>query len=269
MNRHTFPIAALLSACLSNAIMAFPPEPDDEDAAQERLEFMKQSVTVYDFLSKADGRTKLTLQTEPLIRWNNPVSGVKDGTVFIWTAANGRPEAAMQVFLLRNDVWLHECQSLSLNTFAALRDRRPVWTPGKRGLTLQPVRDAPAVGKTAVRRLVQMRTMVRDFSASDEFEGKSRWELRLMPNPLYRYGKADTEILDGALFAFAHGTDPEVFVLLEARRQGGDYVWQFGLAPMTAYAVDVSFKRKPIWSQPWKKEPSDPKEPFFILTYTP
>jgi hypothetical protein len=34
--------------------------------------------------------------------------------------------------------------------------------------------------ETAVKRLAQMRTIAKDFEAADDFEGKSRWELRLL-----------------------------------------------------------------------------------------
>ena len=47
--------------------------------------------------------------------------------------------------------------------------------------------------------------------------------LRLLPKPLYRYERPDgpTSSSDGALFAFVLGTDPEVFLLLEAADRPG------------------------------------------------
>lgn len=76
-------------------------------------------------------------------------------------------------------------------------------------------------------------------------------------------------ILDGALFAFVHGTDPEVFVMVEAREAQGKYRWHYALAPMTAYALKVSSKGSEIWSSPHHKGPSRPDEPYFILKYVP
>ena len=53
---------------------------------------------------------------------------------------------------------------------------------------------------------------MREFSGAF---GYAQWrhELRLMPQPLYRYD-ADDEggTFDGALFAFAQGTDPEILL---------------------------------------------------------
>jgi hypothetical protein len=177
----------------------------------------------------------------------------------------------MQVFIAAgtSDLWLHEFQSLSKGTFSLERDGQPVWHPRKPGVEFQPVPDAPPPAETAVGRLQQMRAIAETFTAADDFEGKSRWELRLLAKPLHRYGKPDTEILDGALFAFVHGTDPEVWLLVEARSADSGYAWHFALAPMTGYAVQVSRNGQAIWRCPWRKPPFDPREPFFICQYKP
>src|SRR6516162_9781041 len=72
----------------------------EADKAEQiaRLELMKNSLKIYEFRAENDGQP-MQLVAEPLLRWNNPVSGVRDGTVFIWTAG-GRPSAAVQVFQL-------------------------------------------------------------------------------------------------------------------------------------------------------------------------
>ena len=62
-----------------------------------------------------------------------------------------------------------------------------------------------------------MRSLADGFRASDDFGGKGWSELRLLPTPIARYGEPGTKLLDGALFAFVLGTDPEVFLFLEAR----------------------------------------------------
>ena len=238
--------------------------------AAQRLAFMKASLAVYEVYSGTDRKTKLALHPEPLLRWNNPVSSVPDGAVFMWTA-NGRPEIGMQVFIAAGttDLWLHEFQSLSRGTFSLERDGQPVWHPHKAGVEFKPAPDAPEPAKTEVGRLQQMRAIAETFTAADDFEGKSRWELRLLSKPLHRYGKPDTEILDGALFAFVHGTDPEVWLLVEARSTDRGHAWQYALAPMTGYAVQVSRKGQAVCSCPWRKPPFDPREPFFICQYKP
>jgi hypothetical protein len=235
----------------------------------ERLDLMKTSLKIYEFKSESD-RKPMKFEAEPLLRWNNPVSGVRDGAVFIWTVG-GRPQAAAQVFQLKDGLWLHEFQSLTVERFqATTADGQSVWASSRAGIEMKPAPDAPAPAKTDRQRLTQMNAIAREYTAIDDFENKqSRWELRLLAKPIYRYAAADQGILDGALYAFAHGTDPEVFALIEARETANGAAWQIGMAPMTAYAVEVSRKDKPVWNAPYRKPPFDPREPYFIRQYHP
>lgn len=244
---------------------------EDKAAAAARLDYMKRSAAVYRVTLADKDKTEIKLIEEPVLRWTNPVSNVPDGALFLWIGPNGRPELAAQVFIAAGtkDLWLHEFQSLSAGRFTVARGDEVPWHPQKPGVELKPVDDAPPPAESAVQRLTQMRAIAQKFQADDDFEGKSRWELRLMAKPLQRYGKPSTEVLDGALFAFVHGTDPEVFVMIEARGAPGKYRWHYGLAPMTAYAVKVSSKGNEIWSSPQQKGPSRPDEPYFILKYVP
>ena len=264
-----------MTAVLLSLLVIAQPGPartaDAETAeADERLTFMKDSARVYEF-SRDDGRAKLPLRDEPLLRWNNPVSDVKDGLLVLWTEPAGRPVAAAQVFLAAGSdtLWLHEFQSLADEGFTVERDNRTVWAPESAGVQMRPVPDAPPPAETPVGRLVQMRAIAKEFQASDDFEGKSRWELRLMPQPLHRYGAKDGTVRDGALFVFAHGTDPEVFLLLEARTEDGKTTWHYGLAPMTSYAVTASLRDEEVWSADTRPAPHEQDSPFFILVYKP
>ena len=60
------------------------------------------------------------------------------------------------------------------------------------------------------------------------------WELRLLPKPLYRYESTDPEVLDGAVFALVSsaGTDPEIILLIEARKTPEGPRWVFGARPV-------------------------------------
>jgi hypothetical protein len=267
-------LAMFLSVALSGQAADSTEKEDaveDKAAAAERLDFMKKSTAVYRVTRETGKKDELKLQPEPALRWNNPVSSVPDGTLFLWVGADGRPELAAQVFIAAGtkDLWLHEFQSLSVDTFDVVRDGRSQWHPRKPGVELKSLSDAPPPAESPAGRMTQMRTIARDFEASDDFEGKSRWELRLISKQLVRYGKEGSDILDGALFVFGHGTDPEVFLMLEARRIDGEYRWQYALAPMTAYALKVSRRGETVWSRPQQKPPFSAEEPYYILRYTP
>ena len=91
--------------------------------------------------------------------------------------------------------------------------------------------DAPAPADTPERRLIQMRQMAQRFTVFDEFGWRDddieRYELRLMSRPVYRYEQSD--VMDGALFVFAQGTNPEATMLIEAYGAGDNAAWRCGL----------------------------------------
>ena len=72
-----------------------------------------------------------------------------------------------------------------------------------------------------------------------------------MSNPLYRYDAERHGVIDGAVFAFTLGTDPELFVVLEARdNRDGSRTWEYALAAMTCWAVEVKHQGRPVWQVP-------------------
>jgi len=74
--------------------------------------------------------------------------------------------------------------------------------------------------------------------------------LRLLPAPLYRYPAAADGVVDGALFTLVstEGTDPEVWLLLEARKEGGNPRWEYACARFSNRNLYVQHKDKEVWS---------------------
>ncbi|MEZ6061647.1 MAG: hypothetical protein R3C19_14970 [Planctomycetaceae bacterium] len=244
-------------------------EPPSPTPSEIRLDFMKSSIKDYDFRLSPDFDAKLTPGPDPLLRFTNPVSGLQDGGFFVWTSDEGRPMAGAQVFLTSDDLWIHEFQSLSPLPFRVTRDGQTVWEPHRAGVDVKPVPDAPEPAENPVRRLVQMRQIAARFSVSDNFEGRENSdELRLMAKPLLRFGQDKSNTLDGALFVHAHGTDPELMIVIEALTSAEGYRWHYSLAPMTGYALKASLDDKPVWEVAWRQPPFDPQEPFFILVHS-
>jgi hypothetical protein len=236
------------------------------DPADERLETMKAAAKEYTFRGEKGGA--FTVSPDPLLRFTNPVSGLQAGGFFVVSDPNGRPRAAAQIFLTADNLWLHEFQSLSPTGFTAMLEGKTVWGPQQPGVQVRPMPLAAAPAETAVKRLVQMRDLAKRFSASDEFEGRPKSdELRLLTKPLIRFGKEGTETLDGALFTLAHGTDPELLILLEAIKADGEYRWHYALAPMTGYALKAALDGAPVWEVAWRKGPYAPRDPFFIRVH--
>jgi hypothetical protein len=65
-----------------------------------------------------------------------------------------------------------------------------------------------------------------------------------------RYQAASGGAIDGAIFSFANGTNPEVLLVLEAHSgTDGRAVWHFGLAQMTGAEVTVELDGAKVWSR--------------------
>jgi hypothetical protein len=105
--------------------------------------------------------------------------------------------------------------------------------------------DAPAVRKTQMGKLAEGFTG-HTFASAD----KKRYDLRLLPTPLYRYPAAKTGVVDGAVFALVSeaGTDPEVLLVVEARETAGKLCWEYALGRFSDCEIHVSLKGKEVFS---------------------
>jgi hypothetical protein len=277
-NRSAMRVLMTVTLCFGVAgpVSADPPaESKSPDASGERLQFMKDSVRIYE-LTLGNGRaTALSLQEKPVFRLGKQYANdLEDGAIFLWTSEYGRPSAAIQVFLIKNTrepqgLWIHEFTSLAPTTLKAVRTGQSWWAPTTPGLEFKPVPGAPKPAESLTQRARQMRALAEGFRASDNFGGKGWSELRLLPTPISRYGESGTKLVDGALFAFVLGTDPEVFLFLEARPGKQGQQWEYALAPMTVYAVRGSYQGKAIWELPDRQPSWDPSKPFFDKSYVP
>ena len=242
----------------------------EKEAAAERMAEMKELAKVYTFRRLADDKP-YELQPEPVLRWNNPVSRITDGTIFVWTL-DGRPALAGQVFT-NNISWMHELVSLSGDPFSGYRGDEKVWDCDEPGLTFTKLAGAPVPAATETARLRQMRQLTKDFAASVDFKidyrdaETSHYELRLLDKPILRY--KSTDVLDGGLFAYVQGTNPEVWLLLEVRGEGADASWHYAFARMTGYAVQGKHKGVEVFNRPAWKRVLPQKGHLFHQTYKP
>jgi hypothetical protein len=148
--------------------------------------------------------------------------------------------------------WLYEFASLSEHEvgaefgpdFAKWSALRPGWEP-------QTFRDAPAPAESKSERLRQMRDLARRFKAVELLPPPTRFELRLLPQPVVRYADADAGQLDGAVFLLCHGTNPEIVLVIEAKQESDQPpVWQYGFARNTIAELHVTLDGAEVWTQP-------------------
>lgn len=260
-------------------VVADENDSDDPQTRAERLEVMKGQAAAYT-LTFDKSSTKLALHDEPVLRFSNPVSGVPDGIVAMWKDGQ-RPAVFAQVFQTKTGLWVHEVQSLAAGSLTMTQGGKTFWQPQEPYEEFRRLTDAAPVAANAGRRLVQMKAIAAEFAASDDFKisatdkEPTRHELRMLTTPIYRYADPEAGIEDGAVFAFVHGTDPEVFLVLESRtaesksgkaRASG---WYYTLAPMTCWAVTVQRQGKEVWSLPERLGKSKPNHLYHAWLYTP
>ena len=239
--------------------------PKDDSAAQQAasrkrerlLEIYTTDATAYTIYRDSKRQEKVELDRKPVYVWTNPVrEGGQDGVVFVWTC-RGRAEVLGSIFSFPatgpRDLY-HEFHSLSLSVLDVNRPGPHTWTPEAPGIELVPIAGAPPPASAAAQRLVQMRALTRDFSASTHDDKDRTWELRLLPRPFYRYESTDPYVLDGALYCFvtSAGTDPESLLVLEARKPAADRVavWHFAVARFTDLDLTVRHKGKVVFTAP-------------------
>jgi hypothetical protein len=266
--------ALATAALLVSFVRAQDPPATDVAERKERLEFMKRQAAEYTVTLNADTPVKLALHDEPLLRFSNPVGGVPDGIVVMWKDGP-RPAIFAQVFQIKSGTWIHECQSMAPVGLTMQSGDVVRWQPKSGSDEFHPLADAPAGAETNGRRLVQMKALAGRFAASDDFKISStdkettRHELRLLPTPVYRYEDKAAGIRDAAVFAFVHGTDPEVFLTLEYRDEGGKGGWHYALAPMTCWAVEARLDGKEVWSVPERLGKNKPSDSYHVWKYIP
>jgi hypothetical protein len=234
----------------------------DDNLAQRMLPIYVKEVEAYSLAVASAPDRPLALKKEPVFEWLNPArSGVQQGAVFLWLR-DGRPAALACIFSQPHDKLpgrqiMHELHALDPEKLVVRRNAYHQWQP-QTGLARTELPDAWAPGATPGARLVQMRRLAQEFTGYSVDKDGKRWELRLLPTPLYRYPAGAAGVVDGALFTLVSnaGTDPEVLLLIEARQDGGKARWEYACGRFSDWELHVQRKDKEVYtSVPSEKNP--------------
>lgn len=271
-----FALYLLISAALTAA-----PEKQSADADQDKADaaavsdLAKDEAAGWEFVKDNDARTKLKLHSQPVLRWSNPDAGRVYGDVLLWTD-RGRPEVIVSYYRWFSPYqsFNAELKSLSTSGIRGLRKEKEVWHAETSDTAVKPVPNAPAPAGTSRERLRQLRDIAREFSAEltdTRSDDKGQFQrLRLLTQPIHRYEAPEIGITDGALFAFVLGTDPEVFLLVETRRDENKDTWHFALARMNTDAVRVLHQDREVWSVPsLGRKLGLRSDPYYTVIITP
>jgi hypothetical protein len=226
--------------------LALPPEQQ-----KKWEEFYRDEAASY--LISLDEKTpkELKFRPEPVLLWSNPIRGNDTrGSVFVWTY-EGRAEVIGTVFSYRAGAnhrqVKHSFHSLSLSPLIAERNMQDAWSIRVQGINPKKIPEAPVPAKTRALRLSQMRDLAREFSATTTLNDV-RQELRLLPQPLFRNEEGSNEVLDGAVFTFVTGTDPELMLVIEARGKDDKCAWHFGAGRFTDLALELTRNQTVLWT---------------------
>jgi hypothetical protein len=220
---------------------------------------MEGIVAGYDFSSSelaADSAGKFVPQA--LLRYSDPTRDLMDAKVSglvdagLWRLGKeGRPTALVVLEIYRSadgkGTLAHEFLSLSKKKFSLAHERHAVqWDAAGTELKFARFEKATSPAQTAAARLTQMRALARRFTAKETL-GDDVIECRLLSSPLDRYAAPADGILDGAIFAYANGTNPEVGILLEADKEG----WKYGIVRLGAAKSAVELDGREVASFPF------------------
>ncbi len=286
MRRSFFPRLSLLAALITTLVLFWvvatlvavePPAdkaqgkspdiapPTDQELANERMQFMKKALARYTV--HVGERKEPATVGDPCLRWTNPIGGAPDGIVAVYAHKGGRPAALGQVFLRGDKQWCNEFAILAESDVTIKRSGRVFWKPAEYVCKFTDLPRSPSPADKAVSRLAQMRALAADFSVIDYFKG-TKQDLRLLRQPVYRYSEKG-EILDGAVFIFVLGTDPECCLLLEAHSDGKNSSYRYALAPMTVFQLEVRYKDRPVWEIEQRNAAGAGSRSYYAAIYTP
>lgn len=197
----------------------------------------------------ADEQDQTPMTPRVVIRWTNNTRGSEDGLTMLLTW-HGRPKAVCCLYPWEEKLNF-EFDSLSRTSLVAKRNGTVVWKPAVAGVKFQAIPDADPPEQSPSARLRQMKSLAGQFSSSMlgwRADKSDREELRLLPRPLYRYDPgAEADFLDGAVFAFVQGTDPESLLLLEAVPNEDRFEWQFAFARRTSGELEGRHQGQVVW----------------------
>lgn len=225
------------------------PEATETEASERRLALMRQCAGEIEFAEIVDGKRRVVPRLpDPVQRFDDVSRNNLDGTVWMW-GTSGRPVAVFEIYGRGDGRPGFSMVGHSLSTGTSLEGSAKT---GERLVSKQPglaFRDLPRQPVTsddAKLRLLQMRRLVRSFDAHEFWDpDNTRYELRMLGQPLHRYSDPDSGILDGAVFAFANGTNPEILLLLEI--DSNTRRWRYAPVRMGHAGMHVEFDGEEVW----------------------
>lgn len=204
------------------------------------------------FALEGEKRHEVAMRAEPVFRYADQPRGIVDGTLWVW-GEPGRPVALQKVeyYPPTPTSWTYCLASLSSELVEAEWRGGRRWTATKPGVKMQRWDDAPAAVAGKAGRLRQMKDLARRFTVRGSEATNRKEELRLMTQPVHRYANDEEGLVDGAIFGFGSGTNPNCLLLIElAREEQSEERWHYGFVGMSAESLRARLDDREVWYFP-------------------
>lgn len=227
------------------------PEEKQEDA-DSLLKLAKEHMDRFEMSRAGKDEVVVELYPRPLLTYGDSARANKDGTLWAF-GASGRPLAVLELYQ-GNEIstqWTHAVTLTGRDKVTMKTPVAAVWKPESLQIEPVPFADAEAPREREQRRLSQLKDLARRFTAHEFWDPEnSRFEMRLLAQPVHRYADAEAGIQDGAVFVLAHGTNPEVIVLIEALGKTLETSrWHYSFARLGSAELHVELDGKEVWKQ--------------------
>jgi hypothetical protein len=242
----------LYGVCLSALLVAAGAAgaEDDEKSVSATLKPSQEHMSRIEM--RRTGKHELVdLIDRPCLSFSDSARANQNGTLWAF-GTSGRPVALLELYQPDGESthWIHAVSLSSIDTVTMTTPTGAKWTPEKHQLSFRHLPNAAAPHEREGQRIRQMKELARRFSAHEFWDpDNSRFELRLLVQPVHRYSDAEREIQDAAIFVFAHGTNPEVLLLMEAQGKSLEEAkWQFAAIRLGSAEMHVALDDKEVWT---------------------
>ena len=230
---------------------------DSTALKQRRLEIMRKRINSLQVIG-ADGNA-CEFSKSPLLRYSDQERSVVDAC--LWSIGkSGRPCGIVVLEVYRGTSIQYEFTAAAELPKSVQGDSWR-WEPEDSDFTWVRIPDQASPEDARVARRTQVPEIATKFRAKEEFRGRT-YDLELMRQPILWYADKAKGVLDAAAFVFAHGTNAEILMFIEAQTSdAGKTKWVAGFSRMGSAALNVTFAEKEFWSRPTYY--GNPKRTYF------
>lgn len=192
---------------------------------------------------------------KPLLFYSDPTRHDDRGSVWGW-GKKGRPMALIEFYRGATNPkgWTFAICNTSGGKLRAHQAGALWWNENDSAAEIKRIPSASAPAPEPRVRQRQLKQLAQKFAAHELFEPKdTRYDLRLLERPLYTYRDETGAVLDGAVFTFAHGTNPEIMLFIEARvdlKDRSKSVWQYTIGRSSNAEWYLEYDGKEIFHAP-------------------